>query len=659
MGIYASDIETTGLLHMMQKQDNPRLHNLCCINVASTEMVLFEGTQRDSIQDWLNQGHTFIMHYGSIFDFEALKLIGYDVSKTKLIDSVALSWYLEPTRIVHGLEQYGEEFGVPKPPIEDWENLTQEEYNNRVIEDCKIQKKLWHKQVRRLQELYGDAEGSYDKIISFLMQKMEELRQQQENKWKLDIHASEALEKQLQFEIAEKTDALRLVMPQVPVYAVRKRPSKPFKKDGDLSASGDKWRVLTERLKLPFEHTEDIKEIVKYEIGNPASPIQLKAWLDSLGWEPLTFRFVRDKTGVAEDKNIPQINLKGGEICESVKELIPKCAGIEHIAGLGILNHRHGIVKGFLKAAIDEEVIAGAGGFTNTLRLMHREIVNLPKVTVKYGKEIRGLLIARPGKILLGSDLSSLEDRLKHHFQWSIDPEYVKSQMSEGFDPHNAIAVIAGLMKNEEAHFYTWYKSKRDSKFKTSDIEKYVLLNEVEQKKLYDRINLVREIGKSTNYACQYGAGAATIARTAKCSLQVAKRLHAAYHKMNWSIAKISSLMTTKRTSFGEWQFNPISKYWYSLRSEKDRFSTLIQGSGAYILDLWLYHCERLAKKRDMEFVLLGQMHDELILELDDGKQDEYRQLVQDGLQCVNNALKLNRELECGIDFGYKYSDIH
>lgn len=660
MGLYASDIETSGLLHQLMTQENPRLHNLCSIDVSSSDIILLEGHQREEIQAWLNQGHTFIMHYGSLFDFEALELLGYDTSKTKLIDSVALSWYLEPNRVVHGLEQYGVEFGVPKPPISDWENLSQEDYNHRVIEDCKINKRLWHKQVARLQELYGEDEGAFDRIVAFLMQKMEELRQQQKNKWAIDVPGAEALHKHLEEEIAIKTDALRLVMPEVPVYVTRKRPANPFKKNGELSVSGEKWKSLTESLKLPFEHPDDIKVIKEYEIGNPGSHTQMKAWLDSLGWEPMTFKFVKGdpKTG-SEDRNIPQINLKGGEICDSVKDLIPKCAGIEHIAGLGILNHRNGVVKGFINNAIDGEVMAQAAGFTNTLRLQHREVVNLPKVTVKYGKELRGCLIARPGKVLLGSDLSSLEDRLKHHFQWSIDPEYVKSQMSDGFDPHNAIALIAGLMKKEEAEFYTWYKGKKADKFITEGIEKYLTLGDDEQKKLYERINLVREVGKSTNYACQYGAGAATIARTAKCSLQVAKRLHAAYHKMNWSIADIAKKMKVKKTSFGDWQFNPISKYWYSLRSDKDRFSTLIQGSGAYILDLWLYHCERLAKKRGMPYVLLGQMHDELILELDDGRQEEYRELVRDALQCVNDALKLNRELDCGIDFGAKYSEIH
>lgn len=656
MTIYAADIETTGLLHMMQKQENPRLHNLCCIDVASPEMVLFEGHQREEIQTWLNEGHTFVMHYGTLFDFEALKLLGYDVSKTKLIDSIPLSWYLEPNRVVHGLEQYGTEFGVPKPPISDWENLSQEEYNNRVIEDCKIQKRLWHKQVSRLQELYGDAPGSYDRVIAFMMQKMEELRQQQENKWAVDIPAAEILQAKLEIEIALKVDALALVMPKVPVYAVRKRPAKPFKKDGTLSAHGEKWKELTGRFNLPFEHTAEIKEQTGEKEPNPGSHHQIKAMLDSLGWEPMTFKYVKEDDGTS--RNIPQVNLKGGEICQSVKDLIPKEPGIEHIAGLGILNHRNSVVKGFIRDAIDGELVAGAQGFTNTLRLQHSEIVNLPSLRVAYGEELRGLLVARKGKKLLGSDLSSLEDRLKHHFQWKIDPEYVKSQMTPGFDPHTTIAVIAQLLTVEEEEFYKWAKNKYPVEYSPL-VNKFVPMKEDEKTKLYKHLDEVRGSGKATNYACQYGAGPETIARTAKIPLPLARKLHKAYHKMNWSIAEIAKKMLVKNTSFGMWQWNPISKYWYSLRSEKDRFSTLIQGSGAYVLDLWLYHCERLAKKRGLGWELLGQFHDELIISFDEGMEVEYEALVADGLQCVNDMLKLNRELACGIDFGYKYSEIH
>lgn len=646
MGLYAADIETTGLLEQMQKQDNPKLHNFCAIDIDTPHTILFEGSQKKDIQAFLDEGHTLVIHNGIQFDGEALKLLGYKLGHTKIIDTLALSWYLEPQRMRHGLAEYGEEFGVPKPVIENWEDQTQEEYNHRVQEDCKIQKKLWFKQVDRLNKLYGNAPGAHDKIIAYLMHKMEEFRQQQENRWGFDINAAEGLQAQLSEEIDEKTDALRLVMPKVPVYVVRKRPAKCFTKSGELSATGVKWKELTESLGLPFEHAEDIKVVKEWKEGNPASHTQMKSWLDSLGWVPETMKFIRGENG-EPDRNIPQINLKGGMVCQSVLDLIPKCAGIEHIAGLGILNHRHSVVNGFLRDHIDGELTARMQGLTNTLRVQHREIVNLPSLRVKYGEELRSLLIARPGMKLLGSDLSSLEDRLKHHFQWKLDPEYVKSQMTKGFDPHNCIAVMAGLMTQEEADWYAYYKG-LDKAEHTADNDRK-----------FKRLDEIRAAGKATNYACQYGAGVKTVARTAKVHDKVAKKLHEGYHKLNWSIAKISSMMVTKKTDFGEWQINPINKMWYSLRSEKDRFSTLIQGTGAYILDLWLYHAQRLAKQRGLVWTLVGQMHDELIAEVQEGREDVYRQLVDDAIGKVNEQLKLNRDLACDINFGSRYSDIH
>lgn len=640
---FAADIETTGLLDMMLEQENPKLHNLGLISINESVAKLYEGSQKRSIQEFLDSGPTLIMHNGKLFDKEALDFLGYNTSKVKIIDTLILSWYLEPNRLKHGLEEYGVEFGVPKPVIEDWESQTQEDYNHRVMEDCKIQRCLWERQKAKLNVLYGTAEGSHDKILAYLMHKMDEFVHQQRNRWKLDVEGAHELEKQLAKEIDDKVVELIKVMPKVPTYAVRKRPAKPFKKNGELSAGGEKWKELTESLGLPFEHKEDIKVVVEMKEGNPGSHSQIKSWLDSLGWIPETFKYVKEDDGTVRE--IPQVNLKGGEVCQSVKDLIPKCAGIEHIAGLGILNHRHSVVKGFIRDEYKGEVTARMQGLTNTMRVQHRECVNLPSLRVKYGKELRGLLMARPGKILLGSDLSSLEDRLKHHFQWKLDPEYVKSQMTKGFDPHNAIAVSAGLMTQEEADWYSWYKGQdehapeNDAKFK--------------------RLDEIRATGKATNYACQYGSGVKTLARTAKVTERVAKKLHEGYHKLNWSIAKIASMMTVKKTDFGDWQLNPINKMWYSLRSDKDRFSTLIQGSGAYILDLWLYHVERLAKQRGLPYVAIGQFHDEMILELDEGMEKVYHELVADGLQKVNDQLKLNRELACDIKFGKRYSDIH
>ena len=46
--------------------------------------------------------------------------------------------------------------------------------------------------------------------------------------------------------------------------------------------------------------------------------------------------------------------------------------------------------------------------------------------------------------------------------------------------------------------------------------------------------------------------------------------------------------MKTKSVNGSLWLFNPVSKLWYSLRAEKDIFSTLNQGTGTFCFDMWL-----------------------------------------------------------------------
>jgi hypothetical protein len=646
MTIYATDIETTGLLNQMYEQEQPKLHNLCSIDVDTGETILFEGSQREGIQEWLDAGHTFVTHNCKVFDAPALQFLGYDTSKVVWIDSLLLSWYLEPQRRIHGLAQYGEEFGVPKPEIENWEDQTQDEYNQRVVEDCKIQRRLWKRQVARLQELYGKERGSYDRVVSYLMWKGDCLRIQQDTGWKLDIETSLELQENLLGKIEDKTLALIEVMPKSPSHAVRKRPAKPFLKNGELSSTGLKWKELTESLSLPFDHSEDIKVVTEWKQGNPASHVQMKAWLDDLGWEPETFKFVREDSG--ETRQIPQINLKGGEICQSVKGLIPKCAGIEHIAGLGILNHRQSVVAGFIREQFRGRLVASSAGFTNTLRMQHRiPLCNLPSTRVPYGEEIRGLLVADSGHVLMGSDLSGVENFCKNHYQFRIDPEYVKTQLAPGFDPHLLMATEAGLMTVDDAEWYKVYK-KLDKADKTSDNDDR-----------FHELDLVRAVGKTASYSLQYGAGVKTVARSCKVSEKIAKKLHAAYNKLNWSVAKIAGMMVTKKTSFGDWQINPINKFWYSLRNDKDRFSTLVQGTAAYVFDIWLYQCWLLANKRGLDYNLVCQFHDDQALLLPEGMEDEYRALVNDALKKMNSLLKLNVEIKCDVMFGKNGAEIH
>ena len=63
--IYASDIETSGLTHhLIEQGDEAKLHNLCAYNIENQETYLFDGTQRDTIEKFLDREIIMIMHNG-------------------------------------------------------------------------------------------------------------------------------------------------------------------------------------------------------------------------------------------------------------------------------------------------------------------------------------------------------------------------------------------------------------------------------------------------------------------------------------------------------------------------------------------------------------------------------------------------------------------
>ena len=326
--IYAADVEATGLLHHLVEQgDKAKLHNLCVMDIVDCNMTTFHTDteqQHKDIQDLLDQPTIFIMHNGICYDKNALKHFGYDVSKVIFVDTLALSWYLDLNRDKHGLENYGEEFGVPKPSIVDWESLTQQDYDHRVQEDVKIQYRTYKKLKSMFEELYGemtDYEFCTHKVVKYLNFKMEQLEEQQNTKFKVDVPHAKKVILELEQEIEHKTEQLKASMPKVPEYTKHTRPAKPFKKDGTLSATGEKWKLLCEEAEVDFDYEGEIKKIKQYNEPNPASSAQVKDWLFSLGWIPETFKYVKDALG--NERTIPQVYVQGsgGQVCPSIEKL--------------------------------------------------------------------------------------------------------------------------------------------------------------------------------------------------------------------------------------------------------------------------------------------------------------------------------------------------
>lgn len=632
------DIETDGLV-------STKIHCLVKTQYRNGKRTVTAYRDYKSMKQAIEEESTLVGHNIVRFDVPELERILDFKIKARLIDTLAISWYLYPWQPKHGLDEWGEFFGIQKPPILDWQNLPVEDYIYRCTEDNKINEQLFNMQVANLKAIY--LNDGIDRIMNYLTWKMDCAREQEQVKWRVDIEKCKDSLALLQAEEAKKVQALQAAIPDNILYRVVKKPKVPFKKDGSQSSNGKKWFDILEELGLPPTYTNDIKVIAGLEKGNPGSPIQLKRWLESLGWEPQTFKYAKDENHKITRK-IPQINNSDSTgVCPSVKLLFEKEPALENLEGLSVVRHRIGILKGFLRDVNAEGFIkAEIAGLTNTLRFQHKTVVNLPKVTRAYGELIRGCLIAPDDNhVLCGSDMSSLEDTTKQHYMYYYDPEYVKQMRVPGFDPHLSIAVFAGMITQEDSDFYKWYEKQK------KEIENFTPTKE--QHDRYNKIKKIRGDAKVVNFSAVYGVGAAKMSLTTGWPVSKSKKLLEAYWQLNHAVKKIANACSIRIVNKQMWLFNSVSKLWYSLRFEKDKFSTLNQGTGVYCFDMNIKNIRKKGIK------ICGQFHDEHAEPVLKGMEDYHRKLLEEAIAETNEELKLNVPLGISVDFGHSYADIH
>lgn len=698
-----ADIEADGLL-----DEATKIHVLSYEMQAGGEGSFHEHNRIEKFFNYhIENNIPIAMHNGIGYDIPLVeKLLKLDLSKLMVIDTLSISWYLNTERNLHGLDSFFEDYGIAKPKIDDWEGLSYEEYLYRCQEDVKINKALWEDFKARLISLYskvkvavdnGLADGTrvsddevcyidqykqsssvedyIDRILTFLMFKADCARLKEKTRFKVDVESLESFIADLSVKIEIAKVELEGVMPKVPQYTKKSRPAKPFKKDGSRSASGLSWDEEFSKIGSKDEFGNDVVkqldvdtlQLLKgYEPPNINGHQQIKDFLFSKGWKPRSFKFIKDEEAQQlwadsgfkkhlkpKPRAVPQVSIDGEDgkqLCPSVLELAQTVPEIMAYAKYTTIKHRLDMCQGFKRDLREGGWLCGrVGGYTNTLREKHRELVNLPSINKPFGKNIRGLLVAKKGFVLLGSDLSSLEDRVKMNFMIPHDPEYVATMSEKGYDPHLAIAKIAGLMSEEQVVEYKYLKSLGDK------------LDE-KQKKIFEYLSKIRQTGKQGGYACQYGSGADTLARTAGIDLPTAKKVVDGYGKLNWSIKAISDeqgIVFDDKDKM--WLVNPINGFAYSLRGEKDKFSTLCQGTGSYFFDIWV---DKILEKMFLKYgqrVLTFTAHDENVFCVRD-KQifvDEISAMIKDSINEINTEHRLRRQLGCDTQKGYRYSDIH
>jgi hypothetical protein len=217
------------------------------------------------------------------------------------------------------------------------------------------------------------------------------------------------------------------------------------------------------------------------------------------------------------------------------------------------------------------------------------------------------------------------------------DPDYVATMMEDDFDPHLLMALASGLITQQEFNDYK-------AGIKT------------------DKVKNARKAGKVANYACVYGSGAETLSRGSGLDLKTCKTLIEGYWNLNWAVKTIAEEQCVIIDGRGNtWLVNPVNGFAYSLRSDKDRFSTLCQGTGSYFFDIW---CDKILESFQNKWgckSLTFTAHDENVFCVKDIPEikDTVKGMINNAIADINTEYNLRRKLGCDVQEGDRYSEIH
>jgi len=156
-----------------------------------------------------------------------------------------------------------------------------------------------------------------------------------------------------------------------------------------------------------------------------------------------------------------------------------------------------------------------------------------------------------------------------------------------------------------------------------------------------------------TGNSATYGIGVPKLARELKVKKAEAEELLEAYWKKNWAVKKFARQQKIRVVNREMWVYNPVSRFFYSLRKENDVFSTINQGTGVFIFDSWVARC----RKRGVKTV--AQFHDEFVSPVKAKDKEEHEEKINNAVKDLNETLGLHVEIKCDTQYGSNYADVH
>lgn len=573
------DIETTS--------DHDKIHMACTL-VEADDGTRTEDTHLspDTLAPLVKAAKVVVLHGGVDFDLPVLRQVwGIEVELDKVFDTLLMSRLEMPDRkFGHSLESWGARFKQPKldyrseylirnPWAADVENAEwndpdlplMEEY---CLQDVRITSRVYKHLVKKLAEQKFSPQS-----ISLEHQVGAVISKQRRGGAYFDMEAAQRLHATLR----------------------------------------DEYRALYKKIEDTFPPTKvEMKTKVKMVPFNPGSRQQIAERLMELGWKPTKF---------TEKAGLPVIN---DEVLGEID--IPEA---KNLSRMFMLNSRIATIGGLIKA-VDPRTgrihgkISTNGAVTGRMTHFSPNLANIPAVSVEYGKEVRALFKAPPGKAMIGIDASGLELRMLAHYCKS--PEYTAA-IVDG-DIHWTNAQALGL-----APAGTQYSASVPA------------------------LKQARDYAKTFIYAFIYGAGPAKIGSIVGGSAAEGKKLIVSFLERTPALARLRltvGLIVKQKGSIVGLDGRRIH-----IRSEHSALNALLQGAGAILMKEALVIFNKLLEDHDYKAEFALNVHDEWQLYADWDIAEQVGRLGVLSIEEAGKKLGLRVPVTGEFNVGANWAETH
>jgi DNA polymerase-1 len=328
---------------------------------------------------------------------------------------------------------------------------------------------------------------------------------------------------------------------------------------------------------------------------NLGSRQQIGRYLRRFGWKPE--KFTETGQPIVDEKTL-----------ETVTD-IPEA---QLIAEYLMVQKRIAQVQSWLDAVEDDGRVHGQvnaiGAVTGRMTHSSPNMAQVPAVGVPYGTECRALWIVPEGRKLVGVDASGLELRMLAHYM--NDKEYTDEILNG--DVHTANQINAGLSTRAQA--------------------------------------------KTFIYAFLYGAGDVKIGSIVDGGQRLGAKLRQRFLDNTPALAELR-----ERVSIAAQRgyLRGLDGRCLHIRSEHSALNTLLQSAGAVVMKKALAIFSQYAPKWNLDYKLLGSIHDEYQIEARADHADKVGYLMVESIKAAGISFEMNCPLDGEYKVGNNWAQTH